>query len=50
MTQADAGLKEISEEYENLFGVSLWEKIEEVANGNYKDLLLSLLAKGKDNE
>lgn len=46
VTQADRNIKEISEEYQKLYGVSLTERIEVAANGNYKDLLLALLARG----
>lgn len=46
VTRADADMKEIKEEYQNLYGVSLTEKIEATANGNYKDFLLTLAARG----
>ncbi|XP_057976620.1 annexin D4-like [Malania oleifera] len=44
-TQADAQMKEIKEQYHNQYGVSLSEKIEERANGNYKEFLLTLLTR-----
>ncbi|XP_068328574.1 annexin D4-like [Pyrus communis] len=46
VTRAHSDMVEIKEEFENHYGVSLVEKIEETANGNYKDFLLTLLAKG----
>ncbi|KAL6288739.1 hypothetical protein ACE6H2_006249 [Prunus campanulata] len=46
VTRADADMKEIKEEYQNRYGVSLTEKIEATANGNYKDFLLTLAARG----
>lgn len=46
VTRAHLDMVEIKEEFENHHGVSLVEKIEETANGNYKDFLLTLLAKG----
>ncbi|KAK7317339.1 hypothetical protein RJT34_01476 [Clitoria ternatea] len=45
VTRADIDMKEIKVEYHNLYGVSLSQKIEEVAKGNYKDLLLTLIAR-----
>ncbi|KAK0574187.1 hypothetical protein LWI29_019496 [Acer saccharum] len=46
VTQADRNMKEIKEEYQKLYGVSLSQKIEVTAKGNYRDLLLTLLARG----
>ncbi|XP_027354690.1 annexin D4 isoform X2 [Abrus precatorius] len=46
VTRADIDMKEIKAEYHNLYGVSLSQKIEEIAKGNYKDFLLSLIARG----
>ncbi|XP_010247045.1 PREDICTED: annexin D4-like isoform X1 [Nelumbo nucifera] len=46
VTQADSYMKEISEEYHKQHGVSLSQKIEETTNGNYKDFLLTLVARG----
>ncbi|KAH7519078.1 hypothetical protein ACOSP7_018823 [Xanthoceras sorbifolium] len=46
VTQADRNMKEINEEYQKLYGVSLSQKIEVTAKGNYKDLLLTLIARG----
>lgn len=43
VTRADVDIKEISEEYNKLYGIPLSKKIEETANGSYKDLLLTLL-------
>ncbi|PRQ55141.1 putative annexin [Rosa chinensis] len=45
VTRADTDMKEIKEDYENQYGVSLSNKIEETANGNYKDFLLTLVAR-----
>ncbi|CAA0808945.1 Annexin D4 [Striga hermonthica] len=46
VTRADADLKQIKEEYHNKFGVDLTKRIEDVANGNYRDFLLTLVARG----
>lgn len=46
VTRADTDMKEIKEEYNKLYGVSLSKKIEDTANGNYKDFLLTLIARG----
>ncbi|KAJ1413545.1 Annexin [Sesbania bispinosa] len=46
VTRADIDMKEIKAEYHNLYGVSLAQKIEETAKGNYKDFLLTLIARG----
>lgn len=45
VTRADVDMKEIKEEYMNLFGVSLSKKIEEKANGNYRDFLVTLITR-----
>ncbi|KAL0464501.1 UNVERIFIED_CONTAM: Annexin D4 [Sesamum latifolium] len=45
VTRADADMKQIKEEYHGKYGVSLPKKIEEVANGNYRDFLLTLIAR-----
>lgn len=45
ITRADTDMKEIKDEYEHLFGVSLAHKIEDTANGNFKDFLLTLIAR-----
>ena len=45
VTRADTDMKLIKEEYQNHYGVSLSNKIEETANGNYKDFLLTLVAR-----
>jgi len=45
VTRADVDMKEIQEEYNRLYGVSLLKKIEENANGNYKDFLIALVAR-----
>lgn len=45
VTRADTDMKEIKEEYRNQYGGSLSNKIEETANGNYKDFLLTLVAR-----
>ncbi|CAJ2657424.1 unnamed protein product [Trifolium pratense] len=46
VTRADIDMKEIKAEYNDLYGVSLPQKIEETAKGNYKDFLLTLIARG----
>lgn len=43
--QADVNMKEIKDAYHQKYGVQLTQKIEETAQGNYKDLLLTLLAR-----
>ncbi|OWM78439.1 annexin D4 [Punica granatum] len=45
VTRADVDIKEIREEFNRIYGVSLTEKIEQAANGNYRDLLLTLISK-----
>lgn len=45
VTRADIDMKQIKEEYQNQYGDSLSNKIEETANGNYKDFLLTLVAR-----
>ncbi|KAL8154337.1 hypothetical protein V2J09_012097 [Rumex salicifolius] len=44
---ADANLKDIRGEYQNRYGVDLKKKIENRARGNYRDFLLSLVARGE---
>ncbi|KAK3032731.1 hypothetical protein RJ639_036915 [Escallonia herrerae] len=39
-------MKKIKEEYHQKYGVDLSEKISDVANGNYRDFLLTLVARG----
>lgn len=46
VTRADIDMKEIKTEYHNIYGVSLPQKVEEVARGNYKDFLLNLIVRG----
>lgn len=46
VTRADIDINEINQEFYKQHGVSLSTKIEERAKGNYKDLLLTLVAKG----
>ncbi|KAF9596871.1 hypothetical protein IFM89_013919 [Coptis chinensis] len=46
VTRADTDMKEINEEYQKLYGIPLSQKIEEKTNGNYKDFLLTLVARG----
>ncbi|KAJ4834984.1 hypothetical protein Tsubulata_019271 [Turnera subulata] len=45
VTRADTDLKEITEEYNKLYGVPLAKRIEDTANGNYRDFLLSLISR-----
>ena len=46
VTRADEDMKEIKDEYNNLYGVYLSQKLEDTTNGNYKDFLLTLVARG----
>lgn len=46
VTRADVDIPKIKEEYKNKYGVHVTEAIEEKVNGNYKDFLLTLLARG----
>ncbi|XP_057807819.1 annexin D4 [Salvia miltiorrhiza] len=45
VTRADEDMKQIREEFNREFGVDLRKKIEDVANGNYRDFLLTLIAR-----
>ena len=45
VTRADVDLKLIKEEYHQLSGVTLSHKNEEIANGNFKDFMLTLIAR-----
>ncbi|KAJ8900279.1 hypothetical protein K2173_024919 [Erythroxylum novogranatense] len=45
ISRGDEDVKEIKDEYNKLYGVPLSKKIEETANGSYKDLLLSLISR-----
>ncbi|XP_015876062.3 annexin D4 [Ziziphus jujuba] len=46
VTRADTDMKLIKEEFHSEYGVSLSKKIEDSAYGNYKDFLLTLIARG----
>ncbi|XP_073023765.1 annexin D4 [Primulina eburnea] len=46
VTRADHDMKQIKEEYSEKYGGSLANKIKDVANGSYKDFLLTLIARG----
>ncbi|GFY92300.1 hypothetical protein Acr_08g0006960 [Actinidia rufa] len=46
VTRADADMKAIKEEYHKKNGAALIDKIEHMANGNFKNFLLTLLARG----
>ncbi|KAL9675835.1 hypothetical protein QQ045_004043 [Rhodiola kirilowii] len=46
VTRADVDIKEISEVYKSQYGVSLSEKIDEMTKGNFKQFLLTLVARG----
>lgn len=46
VTRADHDMKQIKEEYSENYGHGLANKIEDVANGSYKDFLLTLIARG----
>ncbi|CAN0917072.1 Annexin D4 [Linum grandiflorum] len=43
VTRADTDMKETEIAYNNLFGASLTERVEEATNGNYKEMLVTLL-------
>lgn len=45
ITRADEDMKHIKQEFKTKYGVALSDRIEEVANGSYKELLLTLVAK-----
>ncbi|KAG6421816.1 hypothetical protein SASPL_118373 [Salvia splendens] len=45
VTRADEDMKQIREEFHRQFGIDLGKKIEDVANGNYRDFLLTLVAR-----
>ncbi|KAF6155363.1 hypothetical protein GIB67_019889 [Kingdonia uniflora] len=45
VTRADADMKAIKEEYNKQFGLTLAQKIEKTANGNFKDFLLTVAAR-----
>ena len=47
VTRADVDMKAIKEEYHKQNGITLIEKIEHMANGNFKDFLLTWLARGE---
>lgn len=44
-TRADEDIKQIAEEFYKRFGTTLTNKIEEIANGSYKEFLLALVTK-----
>lgn len=46
VSQADSNMKEIKIEYHKRFGAHLSEKIEETCLGNFKEFLLTLVARG----
>ena len=46
VTRADIDMKLIKEEYQTKNGDTLIDKIGRMANGNFKDFLLILLARG----
>lgn len=45
VTRADEDMKQIRDEYFGEYGVDLRNKIQDVANGNYRDFLLTLIAR-----
>ena len=49
MTRNNVDMKEIGEEFNKQYGVPLSRKIEEVALGNYKDFLVSLIDRINEN-
>ncbi|CAN4126102.1 unnamed protein product [Withania somnifera] len=44
-TRADEDISQIGEEFHKIFGTTLTNKIEEIANGSYKEFLLALVTK-----
>ncbi|CAO2816178.1 unnamed protein product [Amaranthus hypochondriacus] len=46
VSQADVNMREIKDEYKRRYGVQLSEKIDESCLGNFKDFLLTLVARG----
>ena len=46
VSQADVNMREIKAEYNKRYGVQLSEKIDEICLGNFKDFLLTLVARG----
>lgn len=46
VTRVDVDIKSIEEEYHNKYGATVSEKIEATTNGNFKDFLLTLIARG----
>ena len=46
VTRADVDMKLIAEEYHKQNGVELAQKIEQMVKGNFKEFLLTLLARG----
>ncbi|XP_059311083.1 annexin D4-like [Lycium ferocissimum] len=44
-TRADEDINQIAEDFDKRFGTTLTNKIEEIANGSYKEFLLTLVAK-----
>lgn len=46
VSQADGKMDEIKAAYHKLFGAHLSQKIEETCLGNFKDFLLTLVARG----
>ncbi|CAH1433327.1 unnamed protein product [Lactuca virosa] len=45
VTRADVDMKNIKEVYQHKYAITLSEKIKVVANGNYKDFLLTLISR-----
>lgn len=43
----DDDMQQIKEEFQSKYGTTLAEKIAEVANGSYKDFLLTIIAKSE---
>jgi len=48
VTRADVDMKSIEEEYHSKYGVTLTQRIEATTNGNFKDILLTLIARGEE--
>ncbi|CAI0560238.1 unnamed protein product [Linum tenue] len=45
VTRADLDMKETETTFNNLYGATLAHRVEEATNGNYKDLLLTLITR-----
>lgn len=46
VTRADVDMRAISDDYQSHYAIPLADKIEDKANGSYKEFLLTLMARG----